>query len=216
MKIRYNKSAVTAIAVVSVAALSAVQAASANAATTHASTNSTVRIQRAFNVVGFNAAVARSHGYKIVTYANGSEQSVPINRASGLQPGPVVYLHRASSGVEPDAVTQNTVYGTCGSSFIEGEKSANHQIWLTSGFSVTPAPAVAEAWVIELEDENGTSYQGASGPIDSKKWSHTWDDLNQYNYSFDDVLTSSSATLSNGEVCTSGGPGIFLNGLGGT
>jgi hypothetical protein len=220
MKIHYKAFAVVAAAILPAVVIPAAQAASASAATP-ASANSAAGVQHAFNVVGFDAAVAKAHGYKIVTYANGSEQSVPINSQSGLKPSPVVNLQDASEEaasatpgvVSPDAVTQDTVYGNCGYSYIEGEKSATHQIWLNSGFSITPAPAVRYNWTIELEDKNGSSYQGSNGEIDSYSWSDTWSGLNQYSYSFDDVLTSSSATLSNGEVCASGGPGIFLNSL---
>ena len=45
------------------------------------------------NVEGFDAAVAKAHGYKIVTYANGDQQSVPIDPHSHLPKS--LILHHA-------------------------------------------------------------------------------------------------------------------------
>lgn len=162
--------------------------------------------QRGMDVVGFDAEVAAANGYKIVTYADGSQQSVPVDPADKTKEGsPIV-----SPGVMPQVV-QETVHGNCGYSFIEGNQVGAHKIWLRSGFGLSKGPpAVSYRWTIELQDKYGFSYQGSRGSLALREtWSKTWDNLNQYGWSSHDVLRSSYALRANGSICTSGGPGIF-------
>jgi hypothetical protein len=107
---------------------------------------------------------------------------------------------------------QDTVYGNCGYSYIEGAQSASHKIWLRSGFHVNDS-AVQYAWLISLYDRNGHSYQGSSGGLAFRHdWSKLWENLNQYGYSIDEVEAGSSyAVLYWGGVCVSGGPWISLS-----
>src|SRR5437660_2926363 len=53
-------------------------------------------VQTGLNVVGFNSAIAKAHGYKIVTYANGDQQSIPIDPHSRSPKSPI--LHRTPQG----------------------------------------------------------------------------------------------------------------------
>jgi len=166
-------------------------------------------------VGGFDAAVAKAHGYKIVTYANGDQQAVPVNSKSGLPKGPLLVKASArKGGVSPDNSSGDTVYGDCGYSWIAGEQTGTHQIELSSGFGVDDA-AVEYSWTVQLSDENGTSTHHASGTLAlDSSWSDEWTGLNQYDYSIDEALTSSYAIMDDGSVCYSGGPYMVLTGLG--
>lgn len=181
----------------------------ASAAPTSAdSTNASAELQ----LTDFDATVAAAHGYKIVTYPDGSRQSVPIDPNSGLQPSQVLPSSSTSDGgISPNV--QSTVYGDCGASFIEGAATGTHKIYLRSGFSLFEAyapPAIVK-WTIELKDKNGTSFQGWSGGVLPKRsWSHEWDGLNQYGYSNDFVEPTSEAILTDGSVCFSVGPSIHI------
>jgi hypothetical protein len=191
---------------VAVAAGLALTALASPASAEQAPAAPTKHLQRGMSVVRFDAKVAAANGYKIVTYADGSQQSVPVDPTDTTkEASPIV----PAGGVSAN-VNQNTVYGNCGYSFIEADQTGPHKIWIRSGFHVNRG-AVAYTWVIELWDDNGSSYQGSSGGLLNRQdWSHTWNNLTQYGYSLEEVLPGSSdAVLNNGSVCTSGGPWIL-------
>ncbi len=170
-------------------------------------------LQRGLKAIRFDPAVAAAHGYKIITLPDGSQQSVPVNPADPTRkPSPPIKASHPGS-ITPNT-TQDTEYGDCGASFIEGDVVAPHTIYLRSGFilSADRPGAVAYNWSIALYDDYGQSYQGASGPLDFQpSWNGTWLDLTQYGVSLDDVTDFSDAILADGTVCGSYGPFIFLN-----
>lgn len=129
-------------------------------------------------------AVAKAHGYKIVTYANGDEQAVPVNPKSGLRKSPIL-TKTSRAGIHPDNSGSDTVYGTCGDSYVSAVQISTNHIDLDSGFDVVD-PVVYVDWDVYLSDANGTSTQGASA--------HLLDDVN-------------------GEECFSAGPYVVLVGL---
>lgn len=195
-----------------VAATSAIAASQAQASPTRTAPAAKFEVKRGMYISGFDAAVARAHGYKIVTYANGDQQSVPVNPRSGLPKGPL--LVRSAGGLRPDNSGYDEVTGDCGTSWIYGNEVSTSHISLESGFDLTD-PAVAYSWVISLSDANGSSRQTASGTLlERKSWEGTWNDLYQYEYTIDQVLTSSTVILYDGSTCYSGGPYIVLSGLG--
>jgi hypothetical protein len=163
-------------------------------------------------VTGFDAAVAKAHGYKIVTYANGDMQAVPINPSSGLPKGTLLVKTPAPNGtIRPANGDYSQVSGNCGDSWISGWQTGAHQIELTSGFDVV-LPAVKFKWRILLTDFNGDSEQGDSGWLaEDSSWSGSWPGLTQYEWSVDQVENSSYATLTDGEICYSGGPLISFD-----
>jgi hypothetical protein len=171
-----------------------------------AATPATYTLQRGMNTTGFDAKVAAAHGYKIVTYADGSQQSVPVN-ASDKSKKPSAIVH-PQSGVNL-YTAQDTVYGDCGYSFIESDIVGTHKVNIRSGYKVKET-SVYHGWSIYLSDNNGDSYQGNSGANASASWSKWWDNLTQVGSSFEEVRTSSYALLIDGEVCTSGGPYVLL------
>lgn len=168
-------------------------------------------LQRGLTAVRFDPAVAAAHGFKIITLPDGSQQSVPVNPKDHRKPSPPIKAPRPGS-VTPN-VTQDTEYGDCGYSFIEGDVVGTHTIYLRSGFGISPdrPTAVGYNWSIALYDDNGVSYQGASGGLEFRSsWSGEWDDLTQYGTSLDDVTDFSDAVLYDGTVCGSYGPFITL------
>ncbi|MBV9450194.1 MAG: hypothetical protein JO345_30325 [Streptosporangiaceae bacterium] len=163
-------------------------------------------------VAGFDAAVAKAHGYKIVTYANGDMQAVPINPRSGLPKGTLLVKASAPKGtIRPDDSGYSKEYGDCGDSWIYGYQIGAHKIDLESGFDVV-LPAVKYRWTILLTDFNGDSEQGDSGWLaEDSSWSGEWNDLTQYEWTNDQVENSSYAELTDGEICFSTGPMITFN-----
>ncbi|GLZ77337.1 hypothetical protein Afil01_21440 [Actinorhabdospora filicis] len=155
-------------------------------------------------ITGFDADVAAANGYEIVTYPDGSQQSVPADPDDETRE-PSAVLHPNSTQVVHDEK-----WGDCGYSFIEGDQVAPHTIWLRSGFKVN-GPAIGFQWTIELQDENGISYQGDGHglPGTSDRWDRYWDDLNQYGWSTQDVVSPSWVQKADGSICVSYGPGIF-------
>lgn len=104
------------------------------------STNSTSGMY----VAGFDLAVAKANGYKVVTLSNGDRQSVPINVKSGLPKGPV--LHKATNKKRTGARTSaNTdyaaVYGNCGQSWIRNTEVGNNRVSVASGYRYLPESA---------------------------------------------------------------------------
>lgn len=166
-------------------------------------------VKQGMYVTGFDAAVAKAHGYKLVTYANGDEQAVPIDPRSGLPKGTLLVKASAKGGIHPDNGASNRVTGNCGDSWIAADEVGPNKINLTSGFDVI-MPVTKYKWIIQLEDINGKSEQGASGTLPSgfSSWEDDWPNLTQYVFSVDQVLTGSYAILDNGEVCNSVGPKI--------
>jgi hypothetical protein len=164
--------------------------------------------QRGMTVTGFNAAVAKAHGYKIVTYANGSQQSVPINPKSHLPKSPILYRDR---GVRSDTnIDYNQVSGNCGISWIRVSQTGISKVAVVSGFKNAPLTAIDWSWTVSLNDENGSSEQVAGGLIFNNQASRIWSNLNQYGCTFDYVL-SGVAELIDGTICTSGQPDVAIN-----
>jgi hypothetical protein len=168
-------------------------------------------LRRGMNVVGFNAAIARAHGYKIVTYANGDQQSVPVNPGSHLPKSPIL---RHDRGLRPDANSDyNKVIGNCGTSWIAVRQTGPGQVQVASGFGVNSSPAVGYSWTVSLTDANGTSQQSASGALFLRtSWGRSWNNLNQHIYTFD-YVQSGLADLEDGTICYAGRPSVSIRGL---
>jgi hypothetical protein len=214
-----RRAATVAVAAASVT-VAIVAAGPAQASTVSASAQSAHPLQK-FEVKqgmyagGFDLAVAKAHGYKIVTYSNGARQAVPVNPKSGLKKGPLVAKDTATRGaLTPANSGYDEVTGDCGDSWINGSQTTTDHIDLESGFDLN-SDAIAYNWSISLSDANGTSHQGGSGTLaDRSTWEGQWNGLYQDDYTIDQVSTGSVAVLWDGTTCYSGGPFIVLSGLG--
>jgi hypothetical protein len=167
-------------------------------------------------VAGFDAAVAKAHGYKIVTYANGEQQSVPVNPQSKLPKSMILHPQPAKSNALPNQVVPaaaatdyNEVWGNCGKSWIRVTQTGTNKVSVASGFSNLPEDAYFWSWNVLLSDQNGTSHQTYSGAILSTSASRIWTNLNQYGFTYDYVY-SGGATLIDGTICLSGGPDVSI------
>jgi hypothetical protein len=146
------------------------------------------RVTVPMTIAGFNAAVAKAHGYVIRTDAQGRQYSV---RAG------------ASDAVSPD----NVIDGNCGSSYIYEYAVGNHAVDIQTGFNIT-TPAVAYWWKYWMRDRGGTSSHTHGGGLALRtSWSddERWGALTP-GFATSWVDTGSDAILDNGGVCTSGGP----------
>jgi hypothetical protein len=159
-------------------------------------------------VAGFNAAVAKAHGYKIVTYANGDQQSVPINPNSRLPKS--LILHRGHGIVAATNTDYNQVGGNCGISWIRVSQTGTNKVAVVSGYKNLAGPAYFWSWNVSLSDKNGTSHQTHSGPTQGVAASWIWSNLNQYGFTFDYVYAG-GATLDDGVICLSGAPDVSIN-----
>ncbi|MFC5186724.1 hypothetical protein [Actinomadura harenae] len=166
-------------------------------------------MQRGMYVTGFNAAVAKAHGYKIVTYKNGDQQSVPIDPKSGRHKSPILHHGiRALSNTDYDEVS-----GNCGTAWIRVTQTAVWQVALVSGFRNTPEIAYDWSWTVKLSDQYGTSHQTAGGAMYGTQASRIWQNLTQKGWTFDWV-DGGTALLINGLVCTAARPSVTIGGLG--
>jgi hypothetical protein len=146
------------------------------------------RVTAPMTIVGFNAAVAKAHGYVIRTDAQGRQYSVKAG---------------APNVVSPD----NTVYGNCGSSYLYEYAIGLDQVEIETGFTVN-TPAVAYWWEYSMHDGGGTSSHTRAGGLAARSsWgdNERWGALTRGPASAW-VDSGSDAILVNGDVCTSGGP----------
>jgi hypothetical protein len=146
------------------------------------------RVTVPMTITGFDAAVAKAHGYAIRTDAQGREFSV-------------------KAGAPAVATPDNTVYGNCGSSYMYEYGIGNHQVEIETGFNVS-TPAVVVWWEYSMRDRGGTSSHTRGGGLDfQRRWADNerWGALTPGPASAW-VNSGSDAILDNGDVCTSAGP----------
>jgi hypothetical protein len=170
-------------------------------------------------VSGFDAAVAKAHGYQIVTYANGDQQSIPIDPQSKLPKSQILHPQspkstglpsRQARPAAPANTDYNEVWGNCGRSWIRVTQTGTNQVAIVSGFSNTPATAFFWSWDVLLSDQNGVSHQTYSGAISDDKASRIWPGLFQYILTYDYVY-SGGAALVDGTICLAGRPDVAIN-----
>jgi hypothetical protein len=146
------------------------------------------RVTAPMTITGFNAAVAKAHGYSIRTDAQGRQYSVKAGAADAVSPN-------------------NVIDGNCGSSYIYEYAVGNHAVDIQTGFNIT-TPAVAYWWKYWMRDGGGTSSHTHGGGLALRtSWSddERWGALTP-GFATSWVDTGSDAILDNGGVCTSGGP----------
>ncbi len=146
------------------------------------------RVTVPMTITGFNAAVAKAHGYTIRTDAQGRQYSVKSGAGDAIGPN-------------------NVIDGNCGSSYIYEYAVGNHAVDIQTGFNIT-TPAVAYYWKYWMRDGGGTSSHSHGGGLALRtSWSddERWGALTP-GYATSWVDTGSDALLDNGGVCTSGGP----------
>jgi hypothetical protein len=143
------------------------------------------------HIVGFDSAVARAHGYKIIT-RHGVKMSVPVAHPD-LNLGP-----------------DNTVTGNCGKSWIY-LSPGTLKFYYYTGFVVN-SPANTYHWTVHLYGPNYWEQNRTwSGGMSGTKWRAPASgdytvDVDDTGYYRGEVDKASYAILDNGSVCHSGGP----------
>jgi hypothetical protein len=145
-------------------------------------------IQTEMHIVGYDAAVAESHGYEIRTMADGRQYS-------------------AKKGTSPtDVTTQGEVFGSCGSSWLYETAQGNLSVYLETGFSVYTG-VVGLQWNVTLTDGGGSSNVPYPSRSSSGYWVHnkTIGGLTA-GRGTSVVVPGSFAQLIDGAICYSGSP----------
>lgn len=194
-KLRRPIAVIGAVFAAAIPLAGAAQAASANASSVPARTAvlsaapHATRVTTPMKIVGFDAAVARAHGYVIRTDSRGRTYSV-------------------KAGAAATATPDNVVGGNCGSSYLWEFGVGNHAVDVQTGFSVN-TPAVIFWWKYWMRDPGGTSNHTFGGGLN---FEYGWKDDSRWG-----ALTpgpanawvdgGSDAILVDGVVCTTAGPG---------
>jgi ABC-type amino acid transport substrate-binding protein len=183
------KKLTVAAAVFAAAATALLAGGSAQAATPPGGAFHETRIVVPMKVTGFDAAVAKAHGYEIRTDAQGRQYSVKI-------------------GSKATATPNNQIDGNCGSSYIYITGSAGPRtLSVDTGFNVI-FPADSFYWRIWLTDNGGVStHTWGGGLFLDTGWEHkeTYRGMTP-GPAYGNVDLNSDAILVDGEVCTTGGP----------
>ncbi|WP_145831057.1 hypothetical protein [Actinoplanes teichomyceticus] len=131
------------------------------------------------SLVGFDAEVARAHGYEVVTLPNGSQASVPTDQAAAASSGKYVptsgVLKKKTSG---GATTFDyaEVDGECGRSYVSLWAQGNRRAELDTGLHVDNVDAGTPwdvHWSVTISDNGGTSrqdYNEGQGKFAGKSW----------------------------------------------
>lgn len=140
---------------------------------------------------GFDRAVAKAHGYRIIK-VNGVERSVKIG-ASKIRPA------------------TDTKYGNCGSSFINAYRTyKNPTVYFTTGYSVYQNVAY-KSWAVSLNTLHGSG----SVPFSASGTGATWHGESSYTIRGEGiahVAALSYAVLYDGEKCLAYAPADAFSG----
>lgn len=99
--------------------------------------------------VGFNKAIAKAHGYEILTDAQGHQYSVKIGAKAG------------SAAARPN----NSLSGNCGTSYLWYNAIGARAATLDTGFENLPVAAVYYIWRVSVTDAIGTGVVPWSGVL---------------------------------------------------
>lgn len=177
-KIKFRRGSRMAALLAGVVALVGLSAATAGTATA-AEAPFTVRITVPMHVVGFDAAVARAHGYTVMTAPDGHQYAVA---KGALQPA-------------------TTVEGNCGTATMDYTATGGKAATVYTGFTVDDS-AWYFNWAVSVVDNAGVGNDSWGDPLNSDShWYVTWDthhSVTGYSYA---TVTSGSALLDNGDAC---------------
>ena len=155
------------------------------------------------NAIGYDESIAEANGFRIVTYPDGSWETVAVTR-------PAKAIEAAYGGptlIDPNApvASKVTVYGNCGSSYIQVLRSGS--AWrANTGYSVTAPVANRISWTVQVASLGGLpSYTWPPAPTGA-----IWNGAITFaTGGFGGsvfVTPGSSVLLINGTICSSGSP----------
>lgn len=157
----------------------------------------------AMNAIGYDQSVAEANGFQIVTYPDGNWESVAVTptakKIEAAYGGPTL--------IDPHGpvASKVTVYGNCGSSFIQVRSSAS--AWRAdTGYSVKAPVANRINWTIQVASLGGIpSYTWPPSPTGAV-WSGATTFATGGFGGTVFVTPGSSVLLINGTICGSGSP----------
>lgn len=174
--------------------------------------------QAGMTIAGFDAEVARAHGFEVVTLPDGSLASVPADKAAAAEAGTYVPTVGVLSKEDSDgAVSANAygqVVGDCGYSWVQLTPRGGGSASLTTGMSLvldSGGPWDVHWWV-DISDTAGDStqyYSEGDGYFSSTglAWSGKARSLNLTKGWANATVTVGSYTVTeNGWVCFSYSP----------
>ena len=164
-------------------------------------------------IEGFDASVAKRHGYRVLTLDNGETLSITPARLAALGANPAVSkleaaaaaVYRVGAGIQPD----NYIYGNCGDSYIFIAASGGDWSELT-GYDVV-APVDDFEWITKVYDYNWStfttrewsdhptnpSWEGSDGPPPTMKITTEY---------YHAAVSTGIAWLDTGVICYTGFP----------
>lgn len=201
-----SKAARRALSISSAAVLTLITALVPQAAfadTTEPDAAETVSATMPMTVAGYDAEVAEVNGFKIITRADGTQESVPVTDAAIAQ--------RQQADLLRAAAQQDTAspLAVCGDSWASGTKLANDTVAFSTGFLVYGA-AYQHTWTVYATGfitGNSWTTSGAGPASGTKSW--TGAISNVVGPGIGGVpfaAASASVILIDGTVCYSVGP----------
>jgi hypothetical protein len=170
-------------------------------------------------LAGFDAAVAHANGYEVVTLPDGSQASVPADKAEAARTGsyvPTVGILKAprSRGEKVDSAYDEKA-GECGRSYVSLNERGNQAANLGTGFFVDNGSAGNPwdvHWHVSILDNGGVSSQNYSEE-DGRLAGNAWLARNRVlhltrGFAYANVKTSSVVITTRGWICYSYGPKV--------
>ena len=132
-------------------------------------------------VSGVDAAVAKAHGYKVVTLADGKQEAVATSKA-----------------VNP----ADEIEGDCGDAYLWYYAVGDKQAYVDTGFSLN-TEAVYYYWDVAVKDSAGTGTKLFYGGLaDDYTWADEWLTTHSVTGSSTATVTDGWVLLYNGDYCT--------------
>lgn len=156
------------------------------------------------SVLGYDESVAAANGFRIVTHGDGSWESVAVTETAkrlNVKTG----IMRPATTAPDGAAAKGTVYGNCGSSWVNAYDSGRH-VPLGTGYTVKAPVANRVAWSIYI---TSWAYGGSSVSWESAPSPATWAGYGGALYpgpSDGYAMAAGSVVLITGAVCASGNP----------
>ncbi|SBT66661.1 hypothetical protein GA0070622_3687 [Micromonospora sediminicola] len=113
-------------------------------------------------LVGFDAKVAEAHGYRVVTLPDGSQSSVPADKATAATEGRYVPEHGVlKPGSSMSTNSYGAATGECGSSWVGLDPRGGGRATLTTGMTLVQASGGPWDihWHVDISDNGGHSTQ---------------------------------------------------------
>jgi hypothetical protein len=158
------------------------------------------------SITGYDATVAAAHGFKIVTYADGSQESIPVSpaaKATVAKYGKAGTARIMPKGKGSGAVTNaSVVYGNCGSSMLVIEDEGNY-VFATTGYDVVAPVSNRIDWAVNFYAWSGfdqVSWPSGPSPAHWRGYGGVFTSTDGFGVAAGDVL------LTTGAICGSGGP----------